>query len=80
MASENALEYLGRCRTTDFDPFANCDAVVMLPPSEYADAKEETLRTGTHTADFDDEDGVCTFVMRDGNLHLPTCAPARPCL
>ena len=74
MASESVLQYLGRCRPSDFDPVA---MLVMLPPSEYAEAKAKTLRTGTHTTDFDDEDGLCHFFIRDGDLHpLKLCALA----
>ena len=69
MASESVLHYLGRTTARDYDPVA---MLVVVPPSEYEQAKEETLRTGTHTANYDDEDGVCKFFTRDGHLHLRT--------
>ena len=45
---------------------------VQLRPSEYADVLKKTRRVGTAKLDFDDEDGECTFFMRDNDLYLRT--------
>ena len=45
---------------------------VQLRPSEYADVMKKTRRFGTAKVDFGDEDGECTFFMRDNDLYLRT--------
>ena len=46
------------------------------PALEYADKLAKT-RAGAYSCDFDDEDGLCHFFIRDGDLHpLKLCALA----
>ena len=44
---------------------------VTMPSGNYADMLAAT-RAGAFSYDFDDEDGLCDFFIRDGDLHLRT--------
>lgn len=45
---------------------------VQLTRREYAELRALTAARGSYKRDFDDEDGVCTFELRDGDLYLRT--------
>jgi hypothetical protein len=45
---------------------------VQLTRKEYAELRALTAAHDTYRRDFDDEDGVCTFELRDGDLYLRT--------